>query len=80
MRNPTATSYREDPLYPRIATAVEDILERGNVVAPLDVLVETAGAGNPQSPIPGIADPLGFRRSFSESQETFAKGTATAVA
>ncbi len=32
---------------PRIATAVEDILERGNVVAPLDVLVETGGAGNP---------------------------------
>ena len=40
MRNPTVTSYREDPLYPRIATAVENVLERGNVVAPLDVLVE----------------------------------------
>jgi hypothetical protein len=41
MRNPTVTSYREDPLYPRIATAVEDILDRANVVAPLDALVET---------------------------------------
>jgi uncharacterized membrane protein YdbT with pleckstrin-like domain len=38
-----------------------------------------SGAGNPQAPIPGISDPLGFRRSFSESQETFAKGASAAA-
>jgi uncharacterized membrane protein YdbT with pleckstrin-like domain len=38
-----------------------------------------SGAGNPQAPIPGISDPLGFRRSFSESQETFAKGAPAAA-
>ncbi len=38
-----------------------------------------SGAGNPQAPIPGISDPLGFRRSFSESQETFAKGSPVAA-
>lgn len=32
-------SYREDPLYPRIARAVDDLLRRGNVVAPVNVLV-----------------------------------------
>lgn len=32
-------SYRGDPLYPRIARAVEPLLQRGKVVAPLDVLV-----------------------------------------
>ncbi len=42
--------------------------------------IVVSGAGNPQAPIPGISDPLGFRRSFSESQEAFAKGTATAAA
>jgi uncharacterized membrane protein YdbT with pleckstrin-like domain len=39
-----------------------------------------SGAGNPQAPIPGIADPMGFRRSFSESQEAFAKGAVLASA
>jgi uncharacterized membrane protein YdbT with pleckstrin-like domain len=38
-----------------------------------------SGAGNPQAPIPGISDPLGFRRSFSESQETFAKSAPAAA-
>jgi uncharacterized membrane protein YdbT with pleckstrin-like domain len=28
-----------------------------------------SGAGNPQAPIPGIADPLEFRRQFMEIQE-----------
>jgi hypothetical protein len=32
-------AYREDPLYPRIVRAVEAILRRGKVVAPVDVLV-----------------------------------------
>ena len=32
-------SYREDPLYPRIFRAVEPILARGKVVAPIDVLI-----------------------------------------
>ena len=32
-------SYRGDPLYPRIVRAVEPLLARGKVVAPVDVLV-----------------------------------------
>jgi hypothetical protein len=32
-------SYRDDSLYPRIVRAVEPILARGKVVAPLDVLI-----------------------------------------
>jgi len=32
-------NYRCDPLYPRIVRAVEPLLERGKVVAPVDVLV-----------------------------------------
>jgi hypothetical protein len=35
----TVDSFREDPLYPRIARAMEQILARGKVVAPVDVLV-----------------------------------------
>lgn len=35
----SVTTSREDPLYPRIARAVAAILERGTVVAPVDVLV-----------------------------------------
>jgi hypothetical protein len=31
--------YREDPLYPRIVRAVEPLLARGKVVAPVDVLI-----------------------------------------
>jgi hypothetical protein len=33
-------SYRDDPLYPRVARAVGVLLARGTVVAPVDVLVE----------------------------------------
>ena len=29
-----------------------------------------SGAGNPQAPIPGISDPMAFRRGFMEMQET----------
>ncbi len=32
-----------------------------------------SGAGNPQAPIPGIADPMAFRRSFMESQDQAAQ-------
>ena len=32
-------TFRDDPLYPRIARAAEQILARGKVVAPVDVLV-----------------------------------------
>ena len=28
-----------------------------------------SGAGNPQAPIPGISDPMGFRRAFMEAQD-----------
>jgi uncharacterized membrane protein YdbT with pleckstrin-like domain len=31
-----------------------------------------AGAGNPQAPIPGISQPMEFRRQFLEHQETAA--------
>ena len=39
-RRPSVTTYRDDPLYPRITRAVEGVLRRGNVVAPVDVLIE----------------------------------------
>ena len=32
-----------------------------------------SGAGNPQAPIPGISDPMAFRRSFMESQDQAAQ-------
>lgn len=35
----TVETYRLDPVYPRIVRVVESILERGKVVAPIDVLV-----------------------------------------
>lgn len=38
-QKPTVASYREDPLYPRIARATDALLRRGNVVAPVDVLI-----------------------------------------
>jgi uncharacterized membrane protein YdbT with pleckstrin-like domain len=33
-----------------------------------------SGAGNPQAPIPGISDPMSFRRSFMEFQDRAGKG------
>ena len=36
---PTVASYRSDPLYPRIAQAVDDLLRRDKVVTPVDVLI-----------------------------------------
>jgi len=38
-RTVTVATFRDDPLYPRIARAVAAILEQGQVVAPVDVLV-----------------------------------------
>jgi hypothetical protein len=38
-RKPTLAGYRDDPLYPRIVRAVEPLLQRGKVVAPVDVLI-----------------------------------------
>lgn len=35
----SVTTFREDPLYPRVARSVAATLGRGNVVAPVDVLV-----------------------------------------
>jgi uncharacterized membrane protein YdbT with pleckstrin-like domain len=35
-----------------------------------------AGGGNPQAPVPGISDPMGFRRAFLEAQETVLKERA----
>lgn len=32
-----------------------------------------SGAGNPQAPIPGISDPMGFRRVFMETQDKIAQ-------
>jgi hypothetical protein len=39
MIRPTVTEYRQDSLYPRIGRAVEEILQRGKVVMPVEVLV-----------------------------------------
>ena len=36
-----------------------------------------SGAGNPQAPIPGISDPMGFRKAFMEAQDQ-PKGEQTA--
>ena len=36
----TVATYRDDPLYPRIERAVTRILAKGEVVAPVDVLVD----------------------------------------
>jgi len=36
----TVATYRDDPLYPGVVRAVDGILEGGNVVAPIDVLVK----------------------------------------
>jgi len=35
----SVAGYREDPLYPRVARAVADLLDHGKVVAPVDVLI-----------------------------------------
>lgn len=40
-----------------------------------------SGAGNPQAPIPGISEPMAFRRAFMESQDTASeKSRSTRVA
>jgi hypothetical protein len=36
---PTVDNFRDDPLYPRVARAVAELLALGKVVAPVDVLV-----------------------------------------
>ena len=33
------TRYRQDPLYARIVSATQDLLRRGSVVTPVDVLI-----------------------------------------
>lgn len=35
-----------------------------------------SGAGNPQAPIPGISDPMSFRRAFMEAQDSTADAKA----
>ena len=35
-----------------------------------------SGAGNPQAPIPGISDPMAFRRAFMESQDAAVEAKA----
>lgn len=35
----SVATYRNDPLYPRIASAVAAILEKGKIVTPVDVLI-----------------------------------------
>ena len=38
-----------------------------------------AGGGTPQAPVPGIRDPMGFRRAFLEAQEMALKDRASAA-
>ncbi len=33
-----------------------------------------SGGGNPQAPVPGISDPMGFRRAFMETQDQAGQG------
>lgn len=35
-----------------------------------------SGAGNPQAPIPGISNPMSFRRAFMESQDSAGEAKA----
>lgn len=35
-----------------------------------------SGSGNPQAPIPGISDPMAFRRAFMESQDKVSQSQA----
>lgn len=35
-----------------------------------------SGAGNPQAPIPGISDPMSFRRAFMEAQDSAGEAKA----
>ena len=35
-----------------------------------------SGAGNPQAPVPGISDPMSFRRAFMESQDSAGEAKA----
>ena len=35
-----------------------------------------SGAGNPQAPIPGISNPMSFRRAFMESQDSAGQAKA----
>jgi uncharacterized membrane protein YdbT with pleckstrin-like domain len=35
-----------------------------------------SGAGNPQAPVPGISDPMTFRRAFTETQEKMGRTNA----
>jgi len=35
-----------------------------------------SGAGNPQAPIPGISDPMRFRRAFMEAQDHSAESSS----
>lgn len=37
-----------------------------------------SGAGNPQAPIPGISDPMAFRRAFMEAQDSASNDLAAA--
>jgi hypothetical protein len=39
IRKPTLADYRQDTLYPRLVRAVQDLLQRGKVVTPVEVLV-----------------------------------------
>jgi hypothetical protein len=39
MKQVTVDSFRSDPMFPRIERAVAELLAKGNVVAPVDVLV-----------------------------------------
>lgn len=42
--------------------------------------IVVSGAGNPQAPIPGISNPLQFRREFLNTQENMQQTNSNAVA
>lgn len=39
MKKVTANNYKKDKLYPTVARCVEEMLQTGNVIAPVDVLI-----------------------------------------
>lgn len=57
---------------------VESLQVRQGVIARLLGFgtIVIAGGGVPQAPVPGIRDPLGFRRAFLEAQEAALRETS----
>jgi hypothetical protein len=61
--------YRDDRLYPRVTQAVQALLAKGNVVAPVDVLVHPEIHGS-RRPAPGTSCGRARARSIPPQRAT----------